>query len=289
MNPDFKKLVKGAKDYEFDPKLLDAIPVTGILRKSPDPKNCILVISNKTSGDLILEIESDDVVKHEVKEQCECTEDREDQVTLYIKPSATVTTSFKGKITNSLIASALMVNSASAQPIREQLTGLPWTEIVSKFSIIDILLNRVGLLGWSVCRAEGRAECIERFPTPGPDRDQCITDRYIECGSRPRLEVGERTLEKLREFVYRAQSLRGRNIISWTPGMRFFLQTSSRRHYSRPHEVRGSGVSFCSYSGGYRQLSLALKIVRSSPKPCFSVIAILAKMPYNALEFPRTP
>jgi len=53
MSSDFRELLGRAGKYEFDPKKLDAIPITGILRKSPDPKKCILVIASEATGDLV--------------------------------------------------------------------------------------------------------------------------------------------------------------------------------------------------------------------------------------------
>jgi hypothetical protein len=184
-----------AGKYEFDPKKLDAISITGILRKSPDPKKCILVISSEVTGDLIVEIEADDVVKHEVKKG---GEPAEDQVTLHVKPTAMLTTSFRGKLTNSLIP-AFIVTSAFGQGVREPIPSVPWREIVTPFSRLDVMLNLLDGLAWNECRARGKAQCEALHP-PGPDRDRCITDRYIACGPPPRLRVDERVLEQLVEL-----------------------------------------------------------------------------------------
>jgi hypothetical protein len=94
MSSDFRELLGRAGKYEFDPKKLDAIPITGILRKSPDPKKCILVIASEATGDLVVEIEADDVVKHEVKKG---GEPAEDQVTLHVKPTAMLNHKLQGK------------------------------------------------------------------------------------------------------------------------------------------------------------------------------------------------
>ena len=196
MSSDFKELLAQAGKYEFDPKRLDAIPITGMLRKSPDPKKCILVIASEPTGDLSVEIEADDVVKHEVKKG---DEPAGDQVTLHIKPTAMLTTSFTGKITNSLIP-AFIVTSAFGQGVREPIPSVPWREIVTPFSRLDVMLNLLDSLAWTECRARGKAECEALFPNPGPARDQCITDRYIACGARPRLRVDERVLEQLVEL-----------------------------------------------------------------------------------------
>jgi hypothetical protein len=195
MISDFKELVKRVGNYEFDPKKLDAIPITGTLRKSPDPKNCILVISSMATGDLIVEIEADDVVKHEVVKGGDPTGD---QVTLHIKPTAIVTTSFRAKITNSFIP-AFIVTSAFSQSVREPIPSVPWREIVTPFSRLDVMLNLLDGVAWADCRARGKADCEAHHP-PGPARDQCITDRYIQCGPRPMLRVDERVLEQLVEL-----------------------------------------------------------------------------------------
>ena len=195
MSSDFRELLGRAGKYEFDPKKLDAIPITGILRKSPDPKKCILVIASEPTGDLVVEIEADDVVKHDVKKG---GEPAEDQVTLHVKPTAMLTTSFRGKITNSLIP-AFIVTSAFGQGVREPIPSVPWREIVTPFSRLDVMLNILDSLAWTECRARGKAECEALLP-PGPARDQCITDKYIACGPRPRLRVDERVLEQLVEL-----------------------------------------------------------------------------------------
>lgn len=195
MSSDFRELVERAGNYEFDPTKLDAIPITGILRKSPDPKKCILVIFSEATGDLVVEIEADDVVKHEVEKGGKPTGD---QVTLHVKPTAILTTSLRGKVTNSLIP-AFIVTSAFGQTVREPIPSVPWREIVTPFSRLDVMLNLLDGLAWTECRARGKAECEALHP-PGPDRDRCITDKYIECGPRPRLRVDERVLEQLVEL-----------------------------------------------------------------------------------------
>jgi hypothetical protein len=196
MSSDFKELVERARNYEFDPKKLDAIPITGILRKSPDPKKCILVIFSEATGDLVVEIEADDVVKHEVIKGDESTGD---QVTLYVKPAAILTTSLRGKVTNSLVP-AFIVTSAFGQTVREPIPSVPWREIVTPFSRLDVMLNILDGLEWTECRARGKRECEMIHPQPGQDRDQCIADKYIACGPPPRLRVDERVLEQLVEL-----------------------------------------------------------------------------------------
>ena len=196
MSSDFRELVERAGNYEFDPQKLDAIPITGVLRKSPDPKKCILVISSEATGDLVVEIEADDVVRYEPQRKGEPIGDL---LTLHIKPTAIVTTSFRGKITNSLLP-AFIVTSAFGQGVREPVPSVPWREIVTPFSRLDIMLNVLDGLAWTECRARGKAECELLHPVPGPARDQCIADRYIACGPRPRLRVSERVLEQLVEL-----------------------------------------------------------------------------------------
>jgi hypothetical protein len=181
MNSELKRLIEGAKNYEFDPELLDAIPITGTLRKSQDPKNCILVISNKASGDLIVEIELDDIVKHEIKKKGENTEYQRDQVKLYIKPTAIVTTSLKGKIANSLITSALLVDPISRQLIRILFPEFP---VIEPASLLDRILFRRSRAAWQECLSKGVRECRDQFP-PGPDRDRCIINAVRDCGDLP--------------------------------------------------------------------------------------------------------
>ena len=184
MNSDLKELIERAGGYEFDPELLDAIPITGALRKSSDPKSCILVIFSDTSGDLIVEIELDDVVKHEVEKRGAHAEDQEDRVTLYIRSTAIITTSFQGKATaNSVITFAL-----AARTIRQPLR-VPEREIATPFSRIDVLVSLVDSLAWAECAAD----CERRFPN---DFTDCVTR---ECGLKPKLQVSDRVLEQLRE------------------------------------------------------------------------------------------
>ena len=187
MSSDFRELVQRAGSYEFDPRQLDALPITGVLRKSSDSKNIILVMSNEPSGDLIVEIEADDVVRYEVEKRGEGTEE---QVKLYVKPTAVVTTSFNGKAPNALVT-ALMANAAFGQPIREPLE-VPWREIVTPFSRIDVMLNWVSSLAWAECQAD----CLRRFP----NRGQAQTDCLMACGPPPKLRVSEGVLEKLVEL-----------------------------------------------------------------------------------------
>lgn len=190
MGSAFKELVERAENYEFDPKRLDAIPITGTLRKSPDPKNVILVISSQASGDLVVEMAADDVVKHEVTDT---------QVTLHVKPTAVVTASVRGKIASALVP-AFVVTSAFGQGVREPVPSVPWRQIVTPFSRLDVMLNVLDGISWAQCRADAKATCEVRHPQPGPARDQCIVDGYIACGPRPTLRVSERVLEQLVEL-----------------------------------------------------------------------------------------
>jgi len=196
MNSNFRELVERIESYEF--RELDTIPVTGILRKSPDNRDsCILVISSDSSGDLVVEVGLDDVVRHEAAK----TEGMpaEDQVTLHVKSTAILTTSFRGKITNALIP-AFIVTSSFGGLIRGPIPTAPWRGIVTPFSRLDVLLNIADGLDWMECRANGKAECEAHHP-PGPDRDQCITAKYIDCGPPPKLRVDEGDLEQLLGLV----------------------------------------------------------------------------------------
>src|SRR5262245_53137381 len=100
MNSDFRELLKRAGTYRFDPNKLGTIPITGVLRKSQDPNKCVLVVSSDATGDLVVEIALDDVVKHEIATGDEHAEGR---VTVQVKPTAILTTSFNGSGINSLI------------------------------------------------------------------------------------------------------------------------------------------------------------------------------------------
>ena len=192
---DFTELLTRAGSYEFDPERLDAIPITGELRKSPDPKKCILVMSSTAAGDLIVEIAAEDVVEYEGDHG---GEHAGEPVTLHVRPAAIVTASAKGKVANALVP-AFIVTSAFGQGVKEPIPSVPWREIVTPFSRLDAMLNLLDGVAWAECRARGKAECEALHP-PGPDRDRCITDRYIACGPPPRLRVDERVLEQLREL-----------------------------------------------------------------------------------------
>jgi len=205
MSADLKELMERAANYEFDPRKLDAIPITGILKKSPDAKKCILVISSEPTGDLIVEIQADDVVEHEVVKGGETAGDK---VTLHVKASAVVTTSFRGKVANSLVP-AFIVTYASGQGVREPVPSVPWREIVTPFSRLDIMLNILDGLAWTECRVQVKRDCEARHPA-GPLRDQCITDGYIRCGPPPRLRIDERVLEQLVD-LFRGGPARGSN------------------------------------------------------------------------------
>jgi hypothetical protein len=117
-------------------------------------------------------------------------------VRLHVKPTAILTTSFRGKVTNALVP-AFIVASGFGQTVREPIP-VPWREMVTPFSKLDVMLNVLDRLAWAECRARGKAEC-ERLHPPGPDRDQCITEKYFKCGPPPRLSVDEHVLEQLAE------------------------------------------------------------------------------------------
>jgi hypothetical protein len=196
MDSDFSDLLGQAEDYEFDPRRLDAVPITGVLRKSPNPKSCVLVLSSQAAGDLVVEIEADDVVKHEPEKG---DDGAGDLVTLHLKPTAIVSASLRGKLTNALVP-AFVVMSAFGHAVREPRPSVPWREIVTPFSRLDAMLNLLDGLSWTECRVRGKAECEALHPA-GPDRDRCISDRYIACGPRPTLRVDERVLEQLRGLL----------------------------------------------------------------------------------------
>jgi hypothetical protein len=191
MSSDFGDLLERASDYRFDPLNLDAVPVTGKLRKSPDPKTCLLVLSSEPSGDLVVEIALDDVVKHEVGKEAPA----EDAVTLHVKPTAVVNASLRGRLGTALVP-GFVVAAAFSAGVREPVPTAAWREIVRPFSRLDVMLNLLDGLAWTECRVRGKAACENRHP-PGPARDQCITDAYIACGPRPTLRVDERVLEQL--------------------------------------------------------------------------------------------
>jgi hypothetical protein len=191
MSSDLGELLERAEDYRFDPLKLDAVPVTGKLRKSPDPKTCLLVLSSDASGDLVVEIALEDVVKHEANKEAPA----EDTVTLHVRPTAIVDASLRGRLGNGLVP-GFVVAAAFGAGVREPVPMAAWREIVRPFSRLDVMLNLLSGLEWTECRARGKAACENQFP-PGPARDQCITDAYIACGPRPTLRVDERVLEQL--------------------------------------------------------------------------------------------
>ncbi|MGH9163676.1 MAG: hypothetical protein ACRD2X_27300 [Vicinamibacteraceae bacterium] len=192
MSTDIKESVRRADD-DCDPSTAHAVPITGVLRKTPHSTHYILALSGEAAGDLTVEIERDDVVKQERGKTAG------DRVTLQVKPTARVTTSFSAEVTNALIPT-FIITSAFGQAAREPIPSVPWREIVTPFSRLDVMLNLVDGLAWTECRARGKAECEALHP-PGPDRDQCITDKYIQCGERPTLRVDERLLEQLVDLL----------------------------------------------------------------------------------------
>ena len=124
-----KELIEKVKTYEFDPKLLNAIPIKGILRKSKDPSKCILVTYQGIEGDNTIEIELNDIVKHEVEKQSENNKD--DIVKLYVKQDTTITSSYRGKITHMgfdipRILSEIGRKPGSTSTAEEQLEEIEW-------------------------------------------------------------------------------------------------------------------------------------------------------------------
>jgi hypothetical protein len=191
MSPDFEELLERATNYQFDPLKLDAVPISGTLRKAPSAKTCLLVLSSQPGGDMLVEIELADVVKHEVNKA-------EDTVTLHVKPTAVLTASVRGRLANALVP-AFAVASAFAQGVREPVPGPAWREIVRPFSRLDVMLNLLDGLAWTECRVEGKRACEALFPRPDQQeaRNACIAEAYIACGERPTLRVDERVLEQL--------------------------------------------------------------------------------------------
>jgi hypothetical protein len=190
MDADLGKLLEGSDEYMFNPGRLDAVPVTGALKRSSEPGKCVLLVSSDAGGDLAVEVNVDDVAFHEKAGKCGGCEAENDRVTLHLRPAAVVTTSFRGTAARAIATSAFL-----ASPIGELFTRQP-----QPFTRLDELLNTVALLGWNECRARVQRDCRERFPNDPTARDRCITDGYIACGERPRLRVSDRVLEQLAEL-----------------------------------------------------------------------------------------
>jgi len=190
MDTDLNKLIEGSDEYMFNPGRLDAVPLTGALRRSSEPGKCVLLVSSHSGGDLAVEVNVDDVGFHEKPGACAGCENESDRVTLYLRPAAVVTTSLRGTAARAVATSAFL-----ASPIGELFTRQP-----PPFSRLDGLLNTVAVLGWNECRARVQRDCRARFPNDPAARDQCITDGYIACGERPRLRVSDRVLEQLAEL-----------------------------------------------------------------------------------------
>jgi hypothetical protein len=194
MSADFRELVKRAGNYAFDATQLDALAISGTLRKASDPRNCLLIVSSTPAGDLVVEVPVDDVVGHEVGKEAGSSE----RVTLHVKSDAVVAASIRGRMANALVP-GFVVASAFGQGVREPIPSVSWRDVVTPFSRLDVMLNLIDGLAWTECRARGKAECEALHP-PGADRDRCISDKYIECGPPPRLRVDERVLEQLVEL-----------------------------------------------------------------------------------------
>lgn len=190
MDADLGKLLEGSDEYMFNPGRLDAVPVTGALKRSSEPGKCVLLMSSDAGGDLAVEVNVDDVAFHEKAGKCGGCEAENDRVTLHLRPAAVVATSFRGTAARAIATSAFL-----ASPIGEFFTRQP-----QPFTRLDELLNTIALLGWNDCRARVRQDCEARFPNNPAARDQCITDGYIACGARPRLRVSDRVLEQLTEL-----------------------------------------------------------------------------------------
>jgi hypothetical protein len=190
MDADLGKLLEDSDEYMFNPRRLDAVPVTGSLRKSSEPGKCVLLVSSNAGGDLAIEVNVDDVGFHEKAGGCGGCETDNDRITLHLRPGAVVTTNFRSTAARAVATSAFL-----ASPIGELFTRQP-----QPFTRLDELLNTVAVLGWNECRANVQRDCQARFPNDPAARNQCITDGYIACGERPRLRVPERILEQLVEL-----------------------------------------------------------------------------------------
>lgn len=188
MDTDLNKLLEGSDEYTFNPGRLDAVPLTGSLKRSSEPGKCVLLVSSTPAGDLAVEVNVDDIGFHEKAGGCGGCES--DRITLHLRPGATVTTSLRSTAARAVATGALL-----ASPIGELFTRQP-----QPFTRLDELLNTVAVLGWNECRANVQRDCRARFPNDPAARDQCITDGYIACGERPRLRVSDRVLEQLAEL-----------------------------------------------------------------------------------------
>lgn len=197
MDSDFEELIKKARDYEFDPGKLGAIALTGSLRKSANPGNCILVISSGPIGDVSVEVAVSDILAHTISADGVSSKDL---VTIGVRPTAIITTSIRTSI--SIYHSSggpSVTQELLSRNMRERIT-IPWREVFKVPSTVDVILNWASRLAWVECRARGQAECESRYP-PGVDRDRCVTQKHLECGPPPRLDVDERVLEQLVELL----------------------------------------------------------------------------------------
>jgi hypothetical protein len=183
MHVDLKALAEKAGVYAFDTAKLDAIPVTGTLKKTDVKGTYLLVLAETGSGDLVTEIVEDDVVGFEEKDG--------GQVTLKVKPDAVLTTTLRGKAASALVPGYLALTGAGLDGGRIP-PSLPWRDLVQPFTRLDQMLNMIDVLDWNGCRARVYERC-------GGD-PVCITNGLIACGPRPKLRVSERTLERLAEY-----------------------------------------------------------------------------------------
>jgi hypothetical protein len=166
MDADLGKLLEGSDEYIFNPGRLDAVPVTGTLRKSSEPGKCILLVSSSPGGDLAVEVNVDDVGFHEKPGACGGCENESDRITLYLRPGAVVTTSFRGTAARAVGTSAFL-----ASPIGEILPAAGPLHSPRRAETSRRLGN---------C-ASARAALKPLAGRPY----QCITDGYIACGERP--------------------------------------------------------------------------------------------------------
>ena len=80
----------------FNPELIGATLVTGVLRKSKDPSKCMLVLSSDNNGDIMLEVNIEDVVKHEIQKEDEKNGNK--TIILYLKENSSVKKIHEGRI-----------------------------------------------------------------------------------------------------------------------------------------------------------------------------------------------
>lgn len=183
MHNDLRTLAEKAGLYAFDSAKLDAIAVTGTLKKSEAKGTYLLVLAETRSGDLVTEIVEDDVVGFE--------EAAGGQVTLKVKPDAVLATTLRGKAASALVPGYLALAGAGLDGERIPPSVL-WRDLVQPFTRLDQMLNMIDVLDWNSCRARVYERCN--------DDPVCIANGLIACGPRPKLRVDERTLERLADF-----------------------------------------------------------------------------------------